>query len=90
METSTITTDDPQPLPTPRVIPIVVVCGALNVLVAMALIGLAMVALAPAPLRAAFIRLSLPLAIASTLLAAFTLGLLFCLRSAAGVHREHG
>lgn len=64
----------------PLEIPIYVLCVILNVLIAIALVGGAIVELAQAPLQALVIASTpLRLAVASILLAAFVLGLLFVL-----------
>jgi len=64
----------------PLEIPIYVLCVILNVLIAIALIGGAIVELAQTPLQAlVIVSTPLRLAVASVLLAAFALGLLFIL-----------
>lgn len=71
---------DPPPLRNPLEVPIYVICVILNVLIAVALVGGAIVELAQTPLQALVIASTpLRLAVASILLAAFALGLLFVL-----------
>lgn len=64
----------------PREIPVYVVCAIVNVLIAVALVGGAIVELAPTPLHALVIASTpLRIAVASILLAAFVVGLLLVL-----------
>lgn len=71
---------DPPALRHPLEIPAYVVCVILNVLIVPALVGGAIVELAPTPFHALVIGSSpLRLTVASLLLAAFALGLLFIL-----------
>lgn len=77
---SAAVTQDPPALRNPAEIPVYVVCVMLNVLIAVVLVGGAIVELAPTPLHALVIA-STPLrfAVAAVLLAAFVLGPLFVL-----------
>lgn len=75
---SAVLTRNPPALRNPLEVPVYVFCVILNVLIALALVGGAIVELAQTPLQGLVIASSpLRIAVASLLLAAFVLGLLF-------------
>jgi hypothetical protein len=85
---SAVPTRKPRPLRNPSDVPIFAVRMALTVLSAMPLVALAIVALAPTQVWAPVVAFSAPLAVASTLMAAFILRPLFDPRSAADSRRR--
>src|SRR5215469_15403348 len=75
---SAVLTRNPPALRNPLEVPVYVVCVILNVLIVIALVGGAILELAQTPVQALVIGSSpLRLAVASILLAAFVLGILF-------------
>ena len=77
---SVATHQAPPALRNPAEIPIYVLCVILNVVIAVVLVGLAIVELAPTPMHAlVIISTPLRLVIAAILLAAFVFGILFVL-----------